>query len=91
MLKPLKAAPYGFLHYMEVLFMGGGFRTCTCARVADVSGKTGGNTIITNHATSNFMPAFTSQRKMDGFIVETGSEINHRKMVRTRSIMVNRQ
>lgn len=23
MLKPLKAAPYGFLHYMEVLFMGG--------------------------------------------------------------------
>lgn len=25
MLKPLKAAPYGFLHYMEVLFMGGVF------------------------------------------------------------------
>lgn len=62
-----------------------------CARVADVSGKTGGNTIITNHATSNFMPAFTNQRKMDGFIVETGSEIKHRKMVRTRSIMVNMQ
>nr|DAW21177.1 MAG TPA: hypothetical protein [Bacteriophage sp.] len=37
------------------------------------------------------MPAFTSHRKMDGFIVETGSEIKHRKMVRTRSIMVNRQ
>ena len=32
--------------------------------------QTGGNTIITNHATSNFMPVFIKLRKIDRFIVK---------------------
>lgn len=42
MLKPLKAAPYGFLRYMRGDFMGGFSYKYTRARGADVSGKIGG-------------------------------------------------